>query len=60
MTQEELRSLYCERLKKEKQCYISETTGICKPVLSKFKNNKLDLYPYLFEKLESYLTNKNN
>lgn len=58
MTQEELRALYCERLKKEKQCYISEVTKICKPILSKFKNNKIDLYPHLFRKLEEYLTSE--
>ena len=55
LTQEELRALYCKRLEREKQKYIAETTGISKPVLSKFKNGKIDLYPYLSEKLEKYL-----
>ena len=56
MTQEELRTMYVERLKREKQCWISSVTGINKDVLSKFKSGKIDLYPYLFEKLEAYLT----
>lgn len=60
MTQEELRELYCTRLEREKQCYIAEVTGISKPVLSKFRNNKIDLYPYLFEKLEAYLIKSEN
>lgn len=60
MTQEELRELYCTRLEREKQCYIAEVTGISKPVLSKFRNNKIDLYDYLFEKLEAYLIKSEN
>lgn len=56
LSQEELRELYCDRLKAEKQCYISERTGINVSILSQFKNAKINLYPYLFEKLESYLT----
>lgn len=56
MTQKELRNLLIARTKKEKQVYIAEETGIDKDTLSKFKLGKLDLYPYLFEKLESYLT----
>ena len=55
MTNEELREMYKERLKREKQCYIAEVTGIHRSVLSKFKNGKINLYPYLFEKLEAYL-----
>lgn len=47
--------MYKERLKREKQCYIAEVTGIDRSVLSKFKNGKINLYPYLFEKLEAYL-----
>lgn len=58
MTQEELRILYKERLKREKQIYIAKTVGIDYSILSKFKNGKIEgLYPHLFEKLESYLTN---
>lgn len=57
MTQEELRELYNERLEKEKQTYISKVIGINGSILSKFKNNKINLYPALFEKLENYLTN---
>ncbi|WP_164516875.1 hypothetical protein [Clostridium transplantifaecale] len=57
MTQEELRILYNERLKREKQLFIAQETGICITVLSKFRNGKLDLYDYLFEKLEKYLCN---
>ena len=55
MTNEELREMYKERLKREKQCYIAEVIGIDRSVLSKFKNGKINLYPYLFEKLEAYL-----
>lgn len=56
MTQEELREKYKERLKREKQRYIAQVTGVNEGVLSKFKNGKIDLYPHLFEKLEKYLT----
>lgn len=55
MTSSELRELYKERLKREKQCYIAEVTGIDRSVLSKFKNGKIDLYPHLHIKLEKYL-----
>lgn len=58
MTQEELRELYRERLKREKQCYIAEETGISRTVLSKFRNEKIDLYPHLFDKLQAYLIQK--
>ena len=57
LSQEELRTLYRNRLKGEKQCYIAEQTGINAAVLSQFKNNHIDLYDYLFVKLEAYLTN---
>lgn len=57
LSQEELRELYCKRLKAEKQRYIAEQTGINVSVLSQFKNNHIDLYDYLFEKLEAYLVN---
>ena len=39
MTQEELRELYNDRLKKEKQTYISKVIGNDGAILSKFKNN---------------------
>lgn len=58
LTQEKLREMYIERLQREKQCWISSVTGINKDVLSKFKHAKINLYPYLFEKLEAYLLNK--
>ncbi len=57
MTQEELRCIYRERLEREKQTYISRMVGIDPSILSKFKTGKIDLYPYLFEKLEKYLLN---
>lgn len=57
MTSEDLRNLYKERLKREKQCYIAEATGINRSILSQFKNGKYDLYPDLHAKLESYLLN---
>lgn len=57
MTQEELRELYNDRLKKEKQTYISKVIGIDGAILSKFKNNKMNLYQALFSKLEDYLLN---
>ena len=57
MTQEELRCIYRERLEREKQTYISRMVGIDPSILSKFKTGKIDLYPYLFEKLENYLLN---
>ena len=57
MSQTELRELYRDRLKCEKQCYIAEHTGINAAVLSQFKNEHIDLYDYLFEKLEAYLLN---
>lgn len=55
MTQEELRTLYNERLKREKQIYIAKTIGVDYSILSKFKSGKIDLYPHLFEKLHAYL-----
>lgn len=58
-TQEELRELYRDRLKAEKQVYIAEKTGINPAVLSQFKNARIDLYDYLFKKLEAYLTVNN-
>lgn len=57
MTQEELRNLYKKRLEREKQLYIAKATGIDCSILSKFKNNKIDLYPHLYEKLKKYLEN---
>lgn len=57
MSQTELRELYRNRLKGEKQCYIAKQTGINAAVLSQFKNGHIDLYDYLFEKLEAYLLN---
>lgn len=58
MSQSELRKLYQERLKREKQCYIAEQIGINVSVLSLFKNGHRDLSNHLFEKLEAYLLNK--
>lgn len=57
VSQTELRELYRSRLKCEKQCYIAEQTGINAAVLSQFINGHIDLYDYLFEKLEAYLLN---
>lgn len=57
LSQTELRDLYRKRLKSEKQCYIAEQTGINVSVLSQFKNGHIDLYDYLFNKLETYLLN---
>lgn len=56
LTQEELRAALLKRLEREKQCWISKATGINKDVLSRFKRGKIDLYDYLFVKLEAYLT----
>lgn len=58
VSQTELREMYRNRLKCEKQCYIAEQTGINAAVLSQFKNGHIDLYDYLFEKLEAYLLSK--
>ena len=44
MSNEELRAMYKERLKREKQYYIAEATGIDKAILSRFKNNKINSY----------------
>lgn len=57
MTQEELREAYKQRLIKEKQSYISNVVKIDGSILSKFKTGKIDLYPHLFERLETYLLN---
>lgn len=56
LTQEELRAALLKRLEREKQCWISKATGINKDTLSRFKRGKIDLYDYLFVKLEAYLT----
>lgn len=58
MEQNELRERLGKRLKREKASYICQTIGINKDVLSKFKNNKIDLHPYWVEKLEKYLNNE--
>jgi hypothetical protein len=55
MTQQEAREALIERCKREKLCYIAQTAGINKDVLSRFKLGKIDLYDYLFVKLEAYL-----
>lgn len=55
MTQEELRDTYKQRLEREKQSYISKVVNIDSSILSKFKTGKIDLYPHLFERLETYL-----
>lgn len=57
LTQAELRELYCKRLEREKQTYVAKATGINGAILSQFKRGKIDLYPHLFSKLESYLMN---
>lgn len=56
MTQQELRELYNERIKKEKQTYISSVTKIHTSYLSKFKTGKIDLCPPYYERLKAYLT----
>ncbi len=53
--QKELRDLYKQTLEKGTQQYIAKMTGISAPVLSNFKNEKINLYPHLFVKLEAYL-----
>jgi hypothetical protein len=58
ITQEELRTLYKERVAREKQTYIAKVTGISGSLLSQFKSSKIDLYPHLFKKLEEYLMEK--
>lgn len=55
MAQDELRERLLKRLKREKASYICQRLGINKDVLSRFKNGKIDLRPYLSEKLEIYL-----
>ena len=57
LTQAELRELYCKRLEREKQTYVAKATGINGAILSQFKRGKIDLYPHLFSRLESYLMN---
>lgn len=57
MTQEELREIYKERLKREKQSYISKIVKIDPSILSKFKTGKFNLYPDLFNRLQAYLLN---
>lgn len=60
LTQEELRAALLKRLEREKQCWISKATGINKDTLSRFKRGKIDLYDYLFVKLEAYLTSSDS
>ncbi len=55
--QDKLREIYKKRLQREKQIWISKVTGINHNTLSSFKNGKIDLYEYLYEKLEKYLLN---
>ena len=56
MTQEKLREIYKERLKREKQTYISEQLKVGACVLSRFKAGKIELNPHLAKRLEDYLT----
>ncbi|MEW3562753.1 hypothetical protein AB1I98_25370 [Enterococcus avium] len=56
MTQEKLREIYKERLKREKQTYISEQLKVDACVLSHFKAGKIELYLNLAKRLEDYLT----
>lgn len=58
LAQEELRAMLNKRLEREKATYICKVTGINKDILSKFKRNKIDLYPHLYSKLEAYLLNE--
>lgn len=58
LKQEELRQIYCDRLKAEKQIYIAEQTGINPTILSQFKNGHLNLMPSQFDKLRNYLSKK--
>ena len=55
--QDNMREIYKKRLQREKQIWISKVTGINQNTLSAFKNGKIDLYEYLYEKLEKYLLN---
>lgn len=55
--QNELREAYKKRLEREKQIWISKVTGINPNTLSAFKNGRIDLYEYLYVKLEKYLLN---
>ena len=59
LTQVELRNLANEKAKGTKKCYMAEAAGINRSILSRFLNGHIDLYPHLFEKLESYLTSNN-
>lgn len=55
MTQIELRELTNEKAKTVKKYAIAKEAGINRSVLSRFLNNHIDLYPYLFVKLEKYI-----
>jgi len=55
--QKELRDLYKQTLEKGTQQYIAKKVGISASVLSNFKNEKINLYDHLAEKLEAYLKN---
>ena len=57
MTQDELRQKLIERTIRGQQQYIAKECGIGANTLSRFKTGKIDLYPDLFAKLETYLAN---
>ncbi len=56
--QNELRERFIRRLKRDKQTYICEVTGLCYKVLCNFKKGDIDLYPNLAQKLTDYLDGK--
>lgn len=45
-----------KKIRTRKAMLDQKTTGINKDTLSRFKRGKIDLYDYLFVKLEAYLT----
>lgn len=58
LNQDEIRERYKERIKKERQSYISKVTGINPNALSRFKLNQYDLWPEHLQILADYLDGK--
>lgn len=57
LTQAEVREKLIEKSKGMKIKFIAEEIGIPREIISKFKNNKRDLYPESLIALNDYLDN---
>ena len=57
LTQEEVRKKLLDKTNAVRQRNISDSTGIPREIISKFMNNKRNLYPESLQILNDYLDN---